>query len=47
VADLAERLFEGDITQMVCHLLEGRPITREELAELKRLIREKERQLGE
>jgi predicted transcriptional regulator len=45
VADLAERLFQGDVSQMVCHLLNGESVTREDLAELKRLIRRKEREL--
>ncbi len=44
VSDLAERLFEGDVTQMMCHLLDSRDVTRQELAELKRLIRQKERE---
>lgn len=45
VSDLATRLFEGDVTEMVCHLLDGRDVTLEDLAELKRLIRKKEREL--
>ena len=44
VSDLAERLFEGDVTQMMCHLLDSRDVTRQELAELKKLIRQKERE---
>lgn len=45
VRDLAERLFAGDIEQMVCHLLDGRSVTRHELSALKRLIRDKEEEL--
>jgi predicted transcriptional regulator len=45
VTDLADRLFNGDVTQMVCHLLDGSEITPESLAELKRLIRQKEKEL--
>jgi BlaI family penicillinase repressor len=45
VSDLAQRLFAGDIQQMVCHLLDGQEVTREDLAALKKLIRDKEREL--
>ncbi len=45
VSDLATRLFEGDVTQMLCHLLDGRQISEEELGELKRLIRDKEQEI--
>ena len=45
VTDLSDRLFNGDVTQMVCHLLDGSEITAEGLAELKRLIRQKEKEL--
>lgn len=45
VRDLAERLFAGDIAQMVCHLLEGHDVTRDDLSALKRLIRDKEEEL--
>ena len=45
VTDLAERLFAGDVTQMVCHLLEGCEAGREDLAQLKKLIRQKEQEL--
>ncbi len=43
VTDLANRLFRGDVTEMVGQLLDGCEITPEELARLKQLIREKER----
>lgn len=42
VADLATRLFAGDVAQMVSHLLDGREVSPEELARLKSLIRQKE-----
>jgi BlaI family transcriptional regulator, penicillinase repressor len=45
VADLADRLYRGDVAQMVCHLLDGDSVTREDLAEMKRLIRRREREL--
>lgn len=45
VTDLADRLFNGDIAQMVCHLLDGSEITPEDLTELKRMIRQKEKEL--
>jgi predicted transcriptional regulator len=41
VADLASRLFAGDLTEMVSHLLDSRTVTPEELARLKKLIRER------
>lgn len=47
VTDLADRLFQGDITQMVCHLLDGNEITPENLAELRKLIRHKEQELND
>ena len=45
VSDLAERLFQGDVTQMVCHLLDNSEITPENIAELRKLIRDKEQEL--
>ena len=45
VSDLASRLFEGNVTDLVCHLLDGCEVSRGELAELKKLIRQKEREL--
>jgi predicted transcriptional regulator len=47
VTDLADRLFQGDVTQMVCHLLDSREITPENLAELRKLIRHKEQELSD
>jgi BlaI family penicillinase repressor len=46
ISDLAARLFSGSVTDVVCHLLDGRPVSREELAELRKLIRDKEKELG-
>ena len=43
VRDLAARLFDGDVAQMVSHLLDD-DVTREELESLKALIRRKERE---
>lgn len=45
VTDLADRLFQGDITEMMCQLLDGQSVTKDELAALKRLIRSKEKEL--
>jgi BlaI family penicillinase repressor len=47
VSDLAERLFAGDVTDLVCHLLDGCEISRDELANLKKLIRQKEKELAD
>lgn len=38
VAQLAERLFEGDVSAFVSHLLSEHEIDRDELAELEQLI---------
>ena len=45
VSDLADRLFRGDRAQMMTHLLAGAEITPEELARLKKLVREKESEM--
>jgi predicted transcriptional regulator len=45
MSDLTERLFQGDVSQVMCHLLDGKGVTQDDLAELKRLIRRKEREL--
>jgi len=45
VADLADRLFRGDLTQMVSHLLDGCEVDSQELARLRALIQEKEREV--
>lgn len=44
VSDLARRLFQGDVKQMVCHLLDDCELTDADLSELKRLIRQKEKE---
>ena len=44
VADLAERLFGGDVPLMVSHLLDGCELSPSELARLKALIRKKEQE---
>jgi BlaI family penicillinase repressor len=41
--DLLGSLFHGDVTAFVTHLLDARDLTREEIADLKRLIKSKER----
>ncbi len=45
VSDLADRLCAGDITQLVCHLLDNRDVSLDELTALKKLIRQKEQEL--
>ena len=45
VDDLANRLFGGDLPAMVCHLLEGRDVSADELDKMKKLISEKEKEL--
>lgn len=47
VSDLAQRLCAGDITQLVCHLLDECEVSREELTALKKLIRQKEQELND
>lgn len=44
VTDLAQRLFGGDVTLMVSHLLDGCELSSSELARLKALIRRKEQE---
>lgn len=46
LSDLATRLFSGSVTDVVCHLLDGRPVSRDELSELRKLIQEKEKELA-
>jgi predicted transcriptional regulator len=45
VSDLADRLFCGDVTEMVTHLLDGCDVSSEELSRLRSLIRQKEKEL--
>ena len=47
VSDLAQRLCAGDITQLVCHLLDECEVSRAELTSLKKLIRQKEQELND
>lgn len=47
VSDLVQRLCAGDITQLVCHLLDECKVSREELTALKKLIRQKEQELND
>lgn len=47
ISDLAQRLCEGDVTQLVCHLLDEVSVSREELAAIKKLIRQKEQELND
>jgi predicted transcriptional regulator len=44
VADLADRLFGGDVPLMVSHLLDGCELSSVELLRLKALIRKKEQE---
>lgn len=45
VSDLAERLFHGDVSQLMCSLLDGCEVSSQELVRLKKLIRGKEKEL--
>jgi len=46
ISDLAQRLCAGDITQLVCHLLDECEVSRDELSAIKKLIRQKEQELN-
>ena len=46
VSVLADRLFEGDVAALVSHLVNARDIEPGDLAQVKRLIEEKERKGG-
>jgi len=39
--ELLRNLFDGDVTAFVSHLLDARKLTREEVADLQRLVRNK------
>ena len=41
ISNLAARLFSGSLTDVVCHLLDVRPVSREQFAELRKLILDK------
>ncbi|MDX2056331.1 MAG: BlaI/MecI/CopY family transcriptional regulator [Gemmatimonadales bacterium] len=43
VAELTDRLFDGDVTALVSHLLTAKQISRGDLARVKALIAERER----
>ncbi len=47
VNDLTDRLFGGDVKQMVCHLLDGNELTPQDLAELRRMIQQREKEIGD
>ena len=40
---LLDRLFEGSLADLVCHLLETRKLSREELARIEKLIAERKK----
>ena len=44
VADLTDRLFQGDVTALVAHLLSEQEIDRTELDQLQKLIRTRKQQ---
>lgn len=44
VADLTERLFEGDVSALVSHLLRSEEIDKDELVRLRAMIVERERE---
>ena len=45
VSDLANRIFSGDVTERVCHLLDGCDVSQQEETRLRQLIRDKEEEL--
>jgi predicted transcriptional regulator len=45
VSDLTERLFRGNVTELMCHLFNGCDVTRDDITQLKRLIRQREKEL--
>jgi predicted transcriptional regulator len=47
VTDLAQRLFAGDVTRMISHLLDGCEVSAEELARLKQLIQQREQRAAD
>lgn len=47
VSDLAQRLCAGDVTQLVCHLLDDCDVSRDELTAIKKFIRQKEQELSD
>lgn len=47
ISDLASRLCGGNVTELVCHLLDECDVSREELTRLKKLIKQKEQELSD
>ncbi len=47
ISDLASRLCGGNVTELVCHLLDECEVSREELARLRKLIKQKEQELAD
>jgi predicted transcriptional regulator len=47
VGGLAARLFGGDVTEMVSHLLGGRNVSADDLERIKALVEQRERELRE
>lgn len=45
ISDLAERLFAGDVTELVSHLLSDRDVDAEELQRIRELITKREAEL--
>jgi len=45
VSDLVSRLFAGDVTEMVAHLLADSEVSPEEISRLKKLVRQKEKEV--
>jgi predicted transcriptional regulator len=45
ISDLAERLFQGNVSELMCSLLDGCEVSSDELSRLKKLIRDKEKEL--
>lgn len=45
--DVLQRLADGSVVPLVAHLVRDRKIDRDELAELKRLVRQAERELND
>jgi len=42
--DLVDRLFQGSLTETVCHLLQSREVSHEELDRLEQFIRDRKQQ---
>jgi predicted transcriptional regulator len=47
LADLTQRLFQGNVADAVSQLLDGEELSREDIDHLKALIREKEKELSD